>query len=137
MADINKSRGLDEGKTKDLMVTIKADVDVSGALTGLKAVQREAKAAVKALRELELVVSVDDKVAPDYVEFTNAQGSIGEYDLSDVPTAELSRALAKREGVEEYIVAPHGDIANLYLADRESGGYVIIEGPARILVNKD
>jgi hypothetical protein len=42
MAD-NKSRGL----------TVKVDVDVSEALTGLKALQREAKAATKALRELE------------------------------------------------------------------------------------
>jgi hypothetical protein len=42
MAD-NKSRGL----------TVKVDVDVSEALTGLKALQREAKAAVRELREVE------------------------------------------------------------------------------------
>lgn len=44
MAD-NKSREL----------TIKIDVDISDALTGLKAIQREAKKATQALRELEEV----------------------------------------------------------------------------------
>lgn len=136
MADINKSRGLDEGKTKDLMVTIKADVDVSGALTGLKAVQREAKAAVKALRELELVVSVDDKKAPDHVEWSNGHISVAEYDLSSVPTAELSRALAKREGVTEYVVGLE-DKAAAQIYGVLAGSLWDIEGPARILVNKD
>ncbi|MBU5211061.1 hypothetical protein [Heyndrickxia oleronia] len=42
MAD-NKSREL----------SIKVNVDISKALTGLKALQREAKKAVKELRELE------------------------------------------------------------------------------------
>jgi phage-related minor tail protein len=42
MAD-NKSREL----------TIKIDVDITDALTGLKAIQREAKRATQALRELE------------------------------------------------------------------------------------
>ncbi|WP_102271293.1 hypothetical protein [Cytobacillus massiliigabonensis] len=43
MAEKNNSREL----------SIKLDVDVSEALTGLKAVQREAKKATQALRELE------------------------------------------------------------------------------------
>lgn len=34
-------------------LTVKIDVDVSEALVGLKAIQREARDAVKALRELE------------------------------------------------------------------------------------
>jgi phage-related minor tail protein len=34
-------------------LTVKVDVDVSEALTGLKALQREAKKATQALRELE------------------------------------------------------------------------------------
>jgi hypothetical protein len=33
-------------------LTVKVDVDVSDALTGLKAIQREAKKATQALREL-------------------------------------------------------------------------------------
>ena len=36
---------------------VKIDVDVSEALTGLKALQREARDAVKALRELEAELS--------------------------------------------------------------------------------
>lgn len=43
MAD-NKSRG---------ELSIKVNVDVSEAITGLKAIQREARDAAKALRELE------------------------------------------------------------------------------------
>lgn len=41
----------DKPKFKGL--TVKVDVDVSEALTGLKALQREAREATKALRELE------------------------------------------------------------------------------------
>lgn len=43
MTESKGSRGL----------TVKVDVDVSEALTGLKALQREAKEATRALRELE------------------------------------------------------------------------------------
>jgi hypothetical protein len=45
MAD-NKSREIGQ-------LTVKVDVDISEALTGLKALQREAKKAAQALRELE------------------------------------------------------------------------------------
>ena len=38
---------------KENTLTVTVDVDVSEALTGLKALQREAKEATKALRELE------------------------------------------------------------------------------------
>jgi hypothetical protein len=51
MAD-KKSRGVDE-------LTIKLKVDTSDAIKALKAVQREARAAVKALRELEVVSGLD------------------------------------------------------------------------------
>jgi hypothetical protein len=44
------------GKSDKNTLSIKVDVDVSEALTGLKAVQREAKEAAKALRELESAV---------------------------------------------------------------------------------
>jgi phage-related minor tail protein len=40
-----------DNKSRELM--IKIDVDISDALTGLKAIQREAKKATQALRELE------------------------------------------------------------------------------------
>jgi len=41
-------------------LVMKVNVDVSEALTGLKAVQREAKEAVKALRELESAIQRKD-----------------------------------------------------------------------------
>jgi hypothetical protein len=47
---------ISEGKSDRNMLSIKVDVDVSEALTGLKAVQREAKEAAKVLRELESAV---------------------------------------------------------------------------------
>lgn len=42
---------------RELNVTVKVDVDVSEALTALKAVQREARKAAQALRELETTLS--------------------------------------------------------------------------------
>lgn len=58
-------------------------------------------------------------------------------DLSDVSTKELHEELAKREGVEEYVIAPHGECAKLHVDKGNYGGTEYIEGPARILVNKD
>lgn len=57
MAD-NKSREFieitNEGiKAEGANLTVKINVDIAEALTGLKAVQREAKEATKALRDLE------------------------------------------------------------------------------------
>lgn len=47
---------------RELNVTVKVDVDVSEALTALKAVQREARKAAQALRELEaeIIMNGDD-----------------------------------------------------------------------------
>lgn len=64
MADINKSRELGEEQAKG--VTVKVDVDVSEALTGLKALERQAKSATQALRELERV-SGDLREPIDYI----------------------------------------------------------------------
>lgn len=50
-------------------LTVKIDVDVSEALTGLKAIQREARDAVKALRELEAELatkSITDDIRRSY-----------------------------------------------------------------------
>ena len=48
-------------------LSVKVDVDVSEAITGLKALQREAKEATKALKELEATVrgkySLDELLA--------------------------------------------------------------------------
>lgn len=50
-------------------LTVKIDVDVSEALTGLKAVTREAREATKALRELEAELatkSITDDIRRSY-----------------------------------------------------------------------
>lgn len=46
----------------------------------------------------------------------------------------------KREDVEEYVIGPHGESARLYLYDGDQEGthsYIEIDGPARIIINKD
>lgn len=77
MADI-KSRevvGVDEAKEGSDLTSIKLSIDVSEALAGLKAVQREAKAASRAVKELEAAR------------------------LSEVPTKELIQELSRRKNV--------------------------------------
>jgi hypothetical protein len=111
MAD-NKSREVYvEQKAADIDVgtelTVRLDVDVSDALTGLKAIQREAREAVKALKELE------------------------------ASTKTLHEALVKREGVDEYTVDAHGGYAKISIDNGESGENIIVEGPAKIVVNRD
>ena len=60
MADLNeKSRGSDEKRSVGEL-TVKVNVDVSEALTGLKALQREARKAVQLLRELENEAEVEE-----------------------------------------------------------------------------
>jgi hypothetical protein len=88
---------------------IKVNVDVSEALTGLKALQREAKKATQALRELE-----------------DAQSTLS-----------IHEELVRREGVKEYIVDAHGCFAKLSIDNGDYGFSEVIEGPARIVVNKD
>lgn len=96
---------------------VKIDVDVSGALTGLKAVERQAKKATQALKEVE-------SHAP-YIS------------LSAFSTKALSDELAKREGVTEHILPHPGSHARLNVATVDGGYPVFIEGPATILVNID
>lgn len=109
MAD-DKSRGL----------SVKVDVDVSDALKGLKALQREAKAATRAINELDTVMG-------------DTSG------LSKYTTKQLHEELCRREGVHELIVCLEEDVAmsifskqNLY-----DPKYYTTTGPARILINKD
>lgn len=59
---------------------IKIDLDVSDAITGLKAVQREAKAATKALAELERV-----RDRGDYLNDEQVDDLVGEYIKSRSP----------------------------------------------------
>lgn len=130
MAD-EKSRGLNE-------VSVKLDVDVSEALTGLKAVQREAKKATQALRELETYYGEDGK---HYYVKWRQQGDectdIREVCMSDIPTCYLQRELEKREGVTSYKLGDYGTYANMRLVSADGGDSVFIEGPAIITVNID
>lgn len=95
-------------------VTVKIDVDVSDALTGLKAVQREAKKATQAMRELE------SAQVPDHVKnygksvswTTNAESQAW---FAKVPTKALAEELAKREGVST-VEIDTADIRSIELA---------------------
>ena len=51
-----------EGKKTISVGTVTVDIDVSGALKGLKAVQREARKATAALKELDEQLNVDKEV---------------------------------------------------------------------------
>lgn len=97
-------------------LTVKVDVDVSEALTGLKALQREAKKATQAIRELETEIPVD---------------------LTKVPTCELQRELEKREGVKTFVLPRYGHYANLRIVSEDGGYSEFIEGPAIVTVNVD
>lgn len=99
-------------------LSVKVDVDVSEALTGLKALQREAKKATQELRELETV-----------------RGDIST--LSHVPTCELQSELERREGVTTYKLGRYGTYANLRTVSADGGESVFIDGPAIVTVNKD
>lgn len=89
---------------KELTVKISVDVDVSEAITGLKAVQREAKEATKALRGVEaqsgdgIRVTLDSDELTKYLPIRSSEFS-GRA-LSEFTTDELTDELAKRK-VEE------------------------------------
>lgn len=133
MADKNEqSRGL----------TVKVDVDVSEALTGLKAVQREAKKAAQALREVEAALEVEAEVYR--VKEHASQPGVGVvindetgtavrfFNLSLFSTKSLYEELARRKGVKEHVVEPSSRVEMMF--DKKQ---VFVEGPARILVNVD
>jgi len=79
-------------------LTAKLVLDVSDAITGLKAVTREAKKATAAIRELETYYERDDK---QYYVKWRQQGEdctdIREVCMTDIPTEYLRRELAKRQ----------------------------------------
>lgn len=143
--------GVDDGSGPDVRhlgdkpigdISVKIDVDVTGALTGLKAVQREAKEATKALRELEGAESKTPEVVRPAMVFDKGPGKVVEvsapiYDLTKVPTKQLHEELAKREGVVEYSVERPGNYAKLSISTENEGFTEFIEGPAYIIVNKD
>src|SRR6185312_2607925 len=87
----------------------------------------------------ELEIGVSPRKPPSYkslvVQTAELSGGFREYELSDVPTAQLSKELAKREGVCEYVLGPHGSRVEIKVDTGEQGFTKTIEGPARIIVN--
>ena len=114
-------------------LTVEVNVDVSEALTGLKALQREAKKATQELRELET------QIGSGYIrKETVGEVSLLEIgDLSKVPTCELQHELERREGVVSYVIPPHAPTSKLIIDDGWDGTIVRIEGPAIVTINKD
>lgn len=141
-------------------ISVKVTADVAEAITGFKALQRELRETTKAAREYEdaiesidgnfrlgtssgsLSVVLDGKavgkvLAPDLIDVSTKEDEMTYYDLSEVPTKQLHEELTKRTNVFEYTIGPHGDIVKI-VVDTEREGYTeLIEGPARIIVNKN
>lgn len=133
-----KSRELD-GKAKGIgNLTVKLDIDASDAITGLKALSREAKKATQAIRELETYYERDDK---QYYVKWRQQGEdctdIREVCMTDIPTCYLQRELEKREGITTYKLGSYGTYDNMRMVSADGGDSVFIEGPAIITVNID
>jgi hypothetical protein len=130
MADINKSREL----------TIKVDVDVSEALTGLKAVQRGAKKATQELRAIEFncgglvrggnVIPVGSSLFRDETKDVPTL-------LAHIPIKIIHEELVRREGVTEYWIDAHGGTATISIDNGNQGDNIVVDGPAKIVVNKD
>ncbi|WP_060210517.1 hypothetical protein [Sporosarcina koreensis] len=99
-------------KRKADALTVKIDVDVSEALTGLKAVQREARKAAQALREVE------------------AQGNV--INVLKADTRELIVSVSGDQAIvhNDYLVEGYMDLS--VVSTKE-----LTDGPARILVNVD
>jgi hypothetical protein len=122
----------------------KIEVDADGAITALKALQREARKATQALRELEaevakakttnITVNIPNITVKDDADIKNIAKMLAEK-LSSTKT--LHETLVKREGVEEYTVDAHGGYAKISIDNGESGANIIVEGPAKIVVNRD
>lgn len=66
MADFKQSR--EEQRKPFGELTVKLDVDASGAIRALKALQREARKTTQALRELEAEVNCSNRKARELVD---------------------------------------------------------------------
>lgn len=123
-------------------LSIEVDIDVSEALKGLKAVQREAKEATRTLRELQEVQN--NGFAAQYklpvIELGEMVPCEKIYNsLSEYTTAELHEELARRTAVEEIKIGPLQFVKCIIDEYGKNGDAVYreITGPARILINKD
>ncbi|SET42109.1 hypothetical protein SAMN05216389_1117 [Oceanobacillus limi] len=139
MAD-KQSRELKEGNESNVgNISIKVDVDCSDALTGLKAIQREAKKATQTLRELEAERDRQDeefgKLFDAHQNLAQQHDDLTVKPLSNATTEELTEELAKREGVRKAEIKP--DIRGELLPEGISGYTTFIHGPARVLVVTD
>lgn len=74
IADLGKSRKVGE-------IAMKLDIDVSEALTGLKAVQREARKATQSLAELKAEQERDNREVIN--ELRDVQGADGNWNYSE------------------------------------------------------
>lgn len=78
---------LEDAKLSVFNLSVDIDVDISATITGLKAIQREAKEATKALRELE-VAGVDFATGKDHTVFNVTVNT-----SSDTDPQELSKRI--------------------------------------------
>jgi hypothetical protein len=119
MAD-NQSRGSiesnDEGiKSEGANLTIKINVDIANALTGLKAIQREAKETTKALRELENA----QKLKQTYDSYRSFKHSAKYLTIEMQDGAVISVNLGEPTGEYREVLYMHGHrgIKHMYLTD--------------------
>jgi hypothetical protein len=114
MADNQSREEIRRNNHGELTIQVRADVDVSEALTGLKALQREAKEATRALRELEDAQNSKQtydnyysfKHSAKYLTVEMQDGSVISVDLGE-PTGEAR---------EVYMKCHHG-VKHMYLTD--------------------
>ncbi|GGF88351.1 hypothetical protein [Paenibacillus abyssi] len=87
-----KSRELNE-------LTVKVNVDVSEAIRGLKAVQREAKKATQALAEMQSYYETGEgrRLFTRWTQDGDEVANVRTVDVTDIPTDVLARELAKRD----------------------------------------
>lgn len=120
---------------------VKVDIKVNTEeiIKDLKSVQREARKATQAIRELETMYATED--GRFYVKWNQDENdnctNIQTTRLSEIPTKYLQRELSKRQGVQTYTIAPHGAYAKLSVDNGFEGFTELIEGSAIITVNKD
>jgi DNA polymerase III sliding clamp (beta) subunit (PCNA family) len=118
MAD-NQSRGSiginDEGiKAEGTNLTVKINVDIADALTGLKAIQREAKEATKALRELENAQEFK-QTYDSYRSFKHTAKYLT-IKLRDGESVSVDLGVPTGDGRQVYIKG-HSGIQHMYLSD--------------------
>jgi len=107
-------------------ITLKVGVDVSDAITGLKAVQREAKKASQELKSMSangFRISSEGTISLDGGNIYSNIFTTSELDglvLAKMTTEQLSEELARREGVS--------------MADFYKGTEFKFDGPGRIIL---